>query len=227
MVTAIVSPERAAETQDDAADDARLGVREDGARDRLPLRRAERQRRFALRARHGEQHLARHRRDVGQDHDREDEPAASMLGPYAGPREERQSRPDEACHAETASRDVRSTREQHENAPEAVDDARDGRQQVHEKRDGLPELGRSELRQKYRDANRERRGQDQRHRRRNERPIDRRRGTEHTVDRIPALDVRNENPNLWSAGQPATAISIAIRMRSAGTQSAKAVTSTL
>ena len=63
--------QRAAQPENDGADDADARVAQHAHADHLPARGAQRQHRFALRVRHRHHHLARQRRDDGQDHDGE------------------------------------------------------------------------------------------------------------------------------------------------------------
>ena len=65
--------QRAAEAENDGADDADARVAQNAHADHLPARGAERQHRFALRVGHGGHHLAGERGDDGQNHDGEND----------------------------------------------------------------------------------------------------------------------------------------------------------
>ncbi len=68
------------------------------------LRRAERERRLALRPRHGHQHLAGHRRDVRQDHDRQDDAGRQHPGAVRDRRRRSTGRRDAGSSGRTAPR---------------------------------------------------------------------------------------------------------------------------
>ena len=79
------------------------------------------------------------------------QPAASMLGPYAGP--EKSGRSAEVQRVLHERHHVLAKqRHQDEHAPEAVDDARNRRQQIDEKRDRLPKPPRREFGEEDRNA---------------------------------------------------------------------------
>ena len=82
--------QRAAQAEDDGADDAGAGVGQHGGDHRLPPGRAERQRGLPLGVGHREQHLPGDRHDVRHHHDREDDPGGEHGGPVDRPLEQRQ-----------------------------------------------------------------------------------------------------------------------------------------
>ena len=84
-----------------------------------------------------------------------------MLGPYAGPVKSGVFAQVQRVAQERHHR-VAQQRQQHEDAPQPVDDARNRREQVDEKRHRLPEPARRELGEEERDADRERRREHQR-----------------------------------------------------------------
>ena len=175
--------ERAAEAEHDGADDAGARV-EERDRGRFPPRRAERIRALTLRARHRLQHLARDRRRERNDHDRRgSRPADSMPTPSGGPLKSGSARsPVGQRRLERANR-----RHEHEDAPQAVDDRRNRREQLGQEDERLPQPVRAELGDEDRDAERDRRRDEQRQDRRVERAPDERQRAELAGDRIPDL----------------------------------------
>ena len=77
--------ERAAEAENDRADDADARVAQNADADHLPARGAERQHRLALRVGHGRHDVAGERGDDGQDHDGEDDARGQQPTPKLGP----------------------------------------------------------------------------------------------------------------------------------------------
>ena len=124
--------ERAAEAEHDAADHADLGVRQHDVPDDFPGRRADAVRRFLEHRRHDLEHVAHHRGDERNHHDRQDDarptacrcrsarPGTAGRGAGTSPERLRQQRLDV----------VAEERREHEQAPHAVDDRRNRRQQL-------------------------------------------------------------------------------------------------
>ena len=160
--------ERAAEAEHRAADDRRLAERQDGHPDHLPAGRAERQRALLEPARRLREDLAGDRGDDRQDHHRQHEPGDEhrAAGGRGGALEER----DEAevvlqpLHAPAPTR-----RAEDEDAPEAVDDARDRGQQVDDVAERQSEPARRDVADEERHRDRERHRDDDRDRRRQDR----------------------------------------------------------
>ena len=80
---------------------------------------------------------------------------------------------------------VREEGAEHENSPEAENDARDRRQRLDERAEHTAHAARSELTQVERDRDRERRRDQQRDQRGDRRPVDERKRAELLVDGIP------------------------------------------
>ena len=120
-------------------------------------------------------------------------PAANMLGPYIGPGEERKfaevQRVFEKRHDVVAKK-----RNQNEETPQAVDDARNRGEQIDEKRDRLAHPARREFREKNRDADRERRRDEERDDRRDHRAENRRRRPNWPLHRVPVASVKKPTP---------------------------------
>src|SRR6266511_3834566 len=136
----------------------------------------------ALARRHGLQHLARHRGDVGDDHDGEDDPACKQRVAVEHALEQR--RPAE--HRLERRHDLAPEEgDQHEDPPQAVHHARDRGEQLHEERDRLAYPARGELGEENRGAQGQRHGEEQRDQRRREGPKDHRRRAEHPRYWIP------------------------------------------
>ncbi len=123
-------PERPAEAEDDRADDAGLAVRQHRGPHRLPAGGAQREGRLALGVRHRPQHLPGDGADIRQDHDRQNDGCGEERVPLEPPTEEgcpAQNRPERGDDV------VPQQRDQHEDAPQAVHDARNGCEQLHQR----------------------------------------------------------------------------------------------
>ena len=92
--------ERAAQAQQDAADHADRGCRAGRCPSiDFPAGAAQRVGRFLQQRRHGQEHVARHRGDEGQDHDRQDEAGGQHADAERRAREEQPNSGDGAEHA--------------------------------------------------------------------------------------------------------------------------------
>ena len=97
----------------------------------------------------------------------------------------------------------RHQRRDHEEAPHAVDDRGDRREQFDRRAHRAPDPYRRQLGQEEGDAEGQRHGQDQRQNRRDERAIDRHRRAEHVANRVPVEPTRGTRaPNRRNAGSP-------------------------
>jgi hypothetical protein len=101
--------------------------------DHLPARGAERQRGLLVLDRHGGHHLAGDGGDDRQDHDRQDQPGDEVVraGDVAADERQERERVAEPLLGRLELRD------QHEHAPQAVDDRRDGGEQLDQDRQRL------------------------------------------------------------------------------------------
>ena len=122
----------AAQAENDGADNADARIAQNADANHLPARGAQSQHGFALRVGHGGHHLSGERGDDGQNHDGENdaggdiaEAGGVVVGKKAGPAERLdQSR----IHV------LAKQRHQHEDCPQAVDDAGNGGQQFGDER---------------------------------------------------------------------------------------------
>ncbi len=113
-------------------------------------------------------------------------------------------------------------RRQHEDAPEAIDDRRNRREQLRQVRQRLPQKPRRELGDEDRDAERDRRGDDQRQDRRVECSPDERQRAEFSGHRIPYLVVQKCRPNFSIESNDWRVSSKPIPMTMSSTTAAKA-----
>ena len=133
MVTAIVSPSARPKPSMMAPVIPVRAKNSDGA-DGLPARGSKRVRRLALRNRHRLQHLARNSRRERHNHHRQDERRGEHADTERRTAEERQClQGRSAC----ANCNWRTSGHEHEDAPQAVDDRRNGGQQFGEERQRL------------------------------------------------------------------------------------------
>ena len=139
--------EGAPEAEHDRTDDAGAGV-EEGHPDRFPARGAQRVRAFPLCLGHRSEHLARDRRAEGHDHDREQDGRRQHPKPQRGTTEERQRAHPLRC----AGFQPPDKRDQDEDAPEAVDNGRNGGEELGQEHQRLAEPGGRQLRNVDRDA---------------------------------------------------------------------------
>ena len=126
--------ERAAEAEHDGADDARPRV-EERHPNGFPSGGAERVGPLALRLRHLLQHLTRDRRRERDDHDGENHRRRQHADAERRTAEQRQLLQPGRCRRLELAHD----RHQHEDAPEAVDDRRNRREQLGQEHQRLPQ----------------------------------------------------------------------------------------
>ena len=152
----------AAQSQHHRADYSGAPVGQHRGPDRLPARRAEAERRLALAAGDGEQHLARHRGDVRHDHDREDHTAREHRIAVEHALEKR--RPAEHRLERRDGRGPQK-RDEYEDPPQPVHDARNGGQELDPECHRLAHPSGRELGEEDRDPQ----GQGDRHQQREQR----------------------------------------------------------
>ncbi len=155
-----------AQGEEGAGDDARSGVGQHHSPDRLPARRPQGQRAFALGARHRLADVEADGGDIGHDHHRQDQPGGEQPA-AAGVRSTQES--DDALH----------DRRQHEDAPETVDHAGDGGEHLDEERRDSPQPNRGDLGQVSRRAHAQRQGDDHGDQRCHHRSVHERERAEH------------------------------------------------
>ena len=119
--------------------------------------------------------------------------ADSMPTPSGGPVKSGSAR----SQSGVATCELPHDRHQHEDAPQAVDDRRNRREQLGQEHQRLPQPGRRQLGDVDGDAERDRRRDDQRQDRRVERAPDERPRAELAEHRIPVSVCQNCQPNCW------------------------------
>ena len=145
--------QRPAQAEHGAGDDGRAAVGQHGHLDDLPPGGAQRQRRLLVQSGRLEEHLAGHRGDDRQDHHRQHhgrgEHGATGGGGGAG-----EERDEPEVVLQPRVRPPGQQRRQHEDAPQAVDDARDRGQQVDDRAEGSGQAGRGVVadEQRHRDG---------------------------------------------------------------------------
>ena len=195
--------ERAAETQHDAADDADPGIGQHDLPDDLGRRRAERIGALLQHRRHGLEHVAHDRGDERQHHDRQDEAGGQHADAERRPGEQQADAGNVAERVDQRRLDVLlQKRRQHEQAPDAVDDARDRGQQLDHRAERPLQPDRAQFGDEQRDAERDRDADQHRDRRGDQRAVDRRQRAELLGDRVPGLG-RRENRSRISAAPAA------------------------
>ena len=174
--------ERATEAEHDRADDADRAV-EEGGPDGLPPGRAQRVGPFALRDGNGFQHLTGDGRGERRHHDGQNQGRRQHPDPDRRAAEQRK-RAEPLGHGRLESA---HERHQHEDAPQAVDDRGDRRQQFGEERQRLPQPRGAQLGQIDRDAQRNGRRDEKGEDGRVERSPDEGTGSEVARDGIPGV----------------------------------------
>ena len=175
--------QRAAQAENDGADNADARVAQDAHADHLPARGAQRQHRFALRVGHGRHHLARKRGDDGQDHDGEND-AGGEIAKSGGIVVGEEARPAERLN-EHRIHVLAQQGNEDEDSPQAIDDAGNGGQQLGKKGQRAAQKAGAHFGEEDGDADGQRHRHQQRQERGNQRAIDERQGAEVAVDRIP------------------------------------------
>ena len=168
--------------------------------------------------RHGQQHLPRHRHDERHDHDRQDDAGREHRGAVDRALEDRQEAQRLAQEGEDAGLEHR---DQDEDAPEAVDHARNRGEQLDQRWRPASRIrsGANSVRID-RHAEGERHGEQQREERGEQRPEDQREGAELLGDRVPDVLVRKPKPNFEIAACEPWASSRTRATSSAGMTSA-------
>ena len=129
----------------------------------LPPRCPQRQHRLSLRGRHRQHDVAGNRRDDRKNHDRQNDARRQQSHPKVRPFKE--VGPAEVLVEQRPQR-VAHQRHQHKHAPQPIYNTGNRRQQFGNKRDRRPELRRTKLAQKDRNAKRQRHCHSQRQKRR-------------------------------------------------------------
>ncbi len=187
-VTAMVSPSARPRPSMTAADDADARVGDDHPAHHLPARAADAVSRLFQHRRDGVEHLAGDRGDEGKHHDGEDEPGGQHADAIRRPGEELIEHRNFAKGVDQHRLHI-GLKEggEHEQAPDAVDDARDAGEQLNGDADRPAQALGADLGQE--DGNAEADGNADQHgdEGSQERAVDRRQGAEFLGDRVPAL----------------------------------------
>src|SRR5579885_104248 len=180
--------ERAAEPEHHAAQYARTAIGQHHIPDHFPSGRAERVGGFFQHTRRRLEHIARNRTDERDYHDREDQPrrehadAVRRTGEkVVQKRNTREQADDRGLHV------ALQKRRENEQAPDAVDDARDAGQKLDRDCDRLPKRRRTKLGNENRDPDADRNGNSHRDQGSHDRAVDRRKRAELFGNGVPAL----------------------------------------
>ena len=182
MVTAMVSPRARPKPRMMDAYDADARVAKNAHADHLPARGSEGEHGFTLRMRNCGHDLARERRDDGQDHDGEDHSGGKHTDAEVGLGEE--ATPSEELDQNGIDM-LAQDRHQHEDGPDAVDDAGNRGQQLGEESENAAQHLGAHLGNEDGDAHRQRDCDDERNQGGSEGSVNERQRAEVAVDRVP------------------------------------------
>ena len=163
-------------------------IRHHDVAEHLPRRAADTVGGLLQHRRHGVEHVARYRGDEGQHHDGEDQTGSQNADPVR--RSGEQSRENRKVSKRVDQKRLQGLlqeRRENEQAPDAIDDARNAGQQLDGDADGAPQQWRTKLRQEKRDQQSDRDRDQHGDERRDDRTVDRRQRAEPLGDRVPAL----------------------------------------
>src|SRR5581483_2197698 len=192
----------AAQSEHDAADDAGPGVRQHHAADHLPGGAAQAVGGLLQHRRHGFEHVAGDRGDVRQHHDAEDDAGGEHADAVGRPGEH----PGQYRHAGEQLDQQRldvflQERRQHEQAPDAVDDAGDAGEQLDRGADRALQPARAQLGDEDGDAHADRDADEHGDQGGDHGAVDRRQRAEFLGDRVPSLGDEEAEAESLEGGQ--------------------------